>query len=77
MPILEYACQSCGNHFDKLIRGMNISAPDVACPSCGASEVQRQLSTFGVSGVWQNSVPDFTIPKAKPSNPNDPFNCVV
>ena len=45
MPILEYACESCGNHFDKLIRGMNVSNPDVACPSCGGNEVEKQVST--------------------------------
>ncbi|MEC8945159.1 MAG: zinc ribbon domain-containing protein [Chloroflexota bacterium] len=77
MPILEYACESCGNHFDKLIRGMNVSNPDVACPSCGGNEVEKQVSTFGVTGVWQSNVPEFTIPKAKAPDPNDPFNCIM
>lgn len=77
MPILEYACESCGNRFDKLVRGMSAPTPEVDCPSCGASDAQKQMSTFGVTGVWQNNIPDITLPKVKAPNPNDPFNCIV
>jgi len=44
MPIYEYACQSCGMHFEKLIHGQS----RVACPSCESPRVSRQLSVVGV-----------------------------
>jgi len=44
MPIYEYACLSCGAHFEKLIHGQS----SVACPSCESARVSRQLSVVGV-----------------------------
>jgi len=40
MPIYEYACQNCGHRFEELIRGDE----QPACPSCGASRLERQFS---------------------------------
>ena len=51
MPILEYVCHACGNGFEKLIRSMTGDQPKVVCPSCGASDVHKQFSTFGVAGA--------------------------
>lgn len=65
MPILEYACHACGRHFDKLIR--NVSAPlEITCPSCGASDVQRLMSAFAVSGTERRnaSAMNFNMPSA-------------
>ncbi|HXE72877.1 MAG TPA: zinc ribbon domain-containing protein [Candidatus Nitrosotenuis sp.] len=45
MPIYEYLCQSCNQHFEKLIRG---GTEEVACPSCGQTQVRRLLSSFAV-----------------------------
>jgi len=44
MPIYEYACQSCGSHFEKLVHGQS----HVVCPSCESGRVSRQLSVVGV-----------------------------
>jgi len=44
MPIYEYRCGKCEHFFEVLVRGPS-DAPAV-CPSCGASQVRRQLSTF-------------------------------
>jgi putative FmdB family regulatory protein len=44
MPIYEYACLSCGSHFEKLIHAQST----VACPSCESPRVSRQLSVVGV-----------------------------
>jgi putative FmdB family regulatory protein len=42
MPIYEYACQSCGNRFDKL---QKLSDPDPTdCPQCGRPEVKRAVT---------------------------------
>ncbi|MGZ4360229.1 MAG: FmdB family zinc ribbon protein [Gaiellaceae bacterium] len=42
MPIYEYACMSCEQHFEELVRGEE----QVSCPDCGGSEVLRQFSVF-------------------------------
>lgn len=47
MPIYEYACKSCGERFEKLIRTMN-SSEKIACPKCGSAQTARALSVFAV-----------------------------
>lgn len=49
MPIFEYVCEKCRNHFEKLQKpGV---AEESLCPKCGASEVQKQLSSFSAKGA--------------------------
>jgi len=43
VPIYDYACVACEERFDELSR---FDAPSPACPSCGAAETERLLSTF-------------------------------
>ena len=76
MPIFEYGCKTCGNGFDKFIRGYN-SPIDVACPACEGVEVERKMSAVGVTGVWQSNVPDFKMPKPIQVRPDDPFRCIA
>jgi len=45
MPIYEYACMQCEDHFEELVRS---GEQVVTCPSCGAAKVLRQLSSFAV-----------------------------
>lgn len=47
MPIYEYACMECEDHFEELVRS---SEQVVTCPSCGAAKVMKQLSSFAVHG---------------------------
>ena len=50
MPIYEFECNTCGEHFDRL---QKLSDPDPdACPQCGASGVRRCLTapSFRLSG---------------------------
>jgi putative FmdB family regulatory protein len=47
MPIYEYACMECEDHFEELVRSGD---QVVTCPSCGAAKVLRQLSSFAVHG---------------------------
>ncbi|MBI5199241.1 MAG: zinc ribbon domain-containing protein [Nitrospirae bacterium] len=47
MPIYEYHCPHCEEDFEKLV----FSSTVVECPKCGASDVNKKLSVFGVSGV--------------------------
>ena len=45
MPIYEYACMECEDHFEELVRS---SEQVVTCPSCGAAKVLKQLSSCAV-----------------------------
>ena len=50
MPIYEFECTTCGQHFDRL---QKLSDPDPdACPQCGAPGVRRCLTapSFRLSG---------------------------
>jgi putative FmdB family regulatory protein len=46
VPIYEYVCMACEEHFEELVR----NGEDPACPSCGAAKVRRQLSVFATKG---------------------------
>lgn len=48
MPIFEFHCARCQTEFEKLMFSREAK---VTCPSCGADEVERKPSTFGMSGV--------------------------
>jgi putative FmdB family regulatory protein len=43
MPIFEYRCESCDTKFEKLVRRAD---EHVECPSCKASKLEVQYSTF-------------------------------
>ena len=42
MPIYEFECGECGDHFERL---QKLSDPDPSvCPKCGATRVKRRLT---------------------------------
>ena len=45
MPLYDFHCRSCGERFERLVRGGDV----IECPSCRGSEVERLLSTFALS----------------------------
>jgi len=52
MPIYEFQCKSCNAHFEMLV---SRSQNEFECPHCESSQVERQLSTFGVSSRSSDS----------------------
>jgi putative FmdB family regulatory protein len=48
MPIYEYACMECEEHFEELVR---TEGQVVTCPQCGAAKVLKQFSAFAVLGA--------------------------
>ena len=48
MPLYDFVCRACGHTFEALVRPQS---PDVACPSCGAADAEKQPSTFAVSSA--------------------------
>ena len=45
MPLYEYACRKCDNHFELLVR----ESTRLECPKCASTELEKQLSVFAVS----------------------------
>lgn len=50
MPIFEYVCKACSNHFETLVR----ASTTVECPSCKSTALEKQLSVFA-AGVKDQS----------------------
>jgi putative FmdB family regulatory protein len=48
VPLYEYRCLGCGRLFERLVRKWNEA---VDCPSCASQEVEKQLSTFAMTGT--------------------------
>jgi putative FmdB family regulatory protein len=46
MPIYEYVCKKCRHRFETIVHGSS----KAACPSCGTSRLEKQLSVFAVGG---------------------------
>lgn len=47
MPLFDYHCPACGADFERLVRSDTV----VACPSCGATQVERQVSRIAPAGT--------------------------
>jgi putative FmdB family regulatory protein len=60
MPIFEYACESCGHHFEHLTRADH----EATCPACQSGHLNKQLSTFAVGANGASARTDFAAPGA-------------
>jgi putative FmdB family regulatory protein len=49
MPLYEYRCAECGKRFEILQR-LGQGADGLTCPTCGASQLEKQYSTFASAG---------------------------
>ncbi len=51
MPIYEYQCAKCDQHFEKLVYASDEG--HVTCPECGAEQVEKMISfsSFMSSGL--------------------------
>jgi len=47
MPLYEFRCAACDATFELLVR----KGDEPACPQCRSTQVNRLLSTFGVSSA--------------------------
>ncbi|HEY7169425.1 MAG TPA: zinc ribbon domain-containing protein [Vicinamibacterales bacterium] len=45
MPIFEYQCRACQHRFEALVR----KGDSPACPACKSADLEKILSSFGVS----------------------------
>ena len=44
MPLFEYECRGCGQHFEYLTR----DGRSPSCPTCQGADLQKLLSVFAV-----------------------------
>lgn len=50
MPMYEFACQDCGQSFEKRLR-MSQASDAQDCPSCGSHQTRKLISSaFAVGG---------------------------
>ena len=47
MPLFEYACRGCGQHFESFVT----SERKASCPSCESVDLQKLLSSPGMVGT--------------------------
>jgi putative FmdB family regulatory protein len=46
MPLFEYACRECDNHFELLVR----ESTKLECPKCSGTHLDKQFSVFATHG---------------------------
>ncbi len=51
MPIYEYDCPTCGQSFEKLVRGgRKAREAPTACPTCGEESHRKQVTLVAAVG---------------------------
>lgn len=50
MPLYEYRCATCGHRFEILQR-LGAGPEGLACPTCGATQLEKMFSTFANAGT--------------------------
>jgi putative FmdB family regulatory protein len=51
MPLFEYSCRDCDNHFELLVR----ESTKLECPKCAGTTLDKLLSVFAVSAPGSSS----------------------
>jgi len=52
MPIFEYDCRSCRHRFEAIVRAGDVPT----CPSCGAADLEKLISSFAVDSPTSRSL---------------------
>jgi putative FmdB family regulatory protein len=47
MPIYEYICEDCQEHFEKIVINKQ---QEITCPKCSSKKATIQLSVFATAG---------------------------
>ncbi len=54
MPIYEYICEGCNEHFEKIVINKQ---QEISCPKCSSKKAAIQLSVFATAGSGNSSMP--------------------
>lgn len=46
MPIYEFECEECKNHFELSMKVTEVEKPKVVCPKCNSKKVRQTISSF-------------------------------
>jgi len=71
MPIFEYICEKCENHFEALVYGDE----KATCPKCKSTKLAPQLSVFAVSVKKKPSSKPAAGPRGSCGDPRGPRAC--
>ncbi len=71
MPIFEYICEKCENHFEALVYGDE----KASCPKCKSTKLAPQLSVFSVSAKSGPSSKPASGPCGSCGDPRGPGAC--
>jgi putative FmdB family regulatory protein len=71
MPIFEYICEKCENHFEALVYGDE----KASCPKCKSTKLAPQLSVFSVSAKAGPSPKPAAGPCGSCGDPRGPGAC--
>jgi putative FmdB family regulatory protein len=58
MPLYEYICRECENHFEKRV-SFSEADNEQDCPACGSKHSQKQISLFASTGTAKSSGSSF------------------
>ena len=71
MPIYEYACQTCHNEFEVLVRSDSVPQ----CPSCQSTALDKKLSVFATNAPTAVAAPMAASPCGGCGHPGGPGAC--
>jgi putative FmdB family regulatory protein len=73
MPIFEYVCKQCKNHFEVIVRNSTV----VKCQKCGSKKLEKLLSVFNASAKGgQSSLREMpAMPCNTCGDPRGPGSC--
>ena len=54
MPIYEYICDACNEHFEKIVINKQ---QEISCPKCNSKKATIQLSVFATASSSGSSTP--------------------
>ena len=67
MPIYEYKCEVCHTRFEQYVRSMGAGL-QIVCPNCGAEDVKKEWSVFGLGKGSGASLADTTSAACGPAS---------
>jgi putative FmdB family regulatory protein len=72
--MFEYACRTCGQHFEFLTR----AGHEPTCPACASADLEKQLSVFAVGAAAPRATSSVPVgPCGTCGDPRGPGSCSV
>jgi len=73
MPIFEYTCTHCSREFEAIVH----AGTRPACPSCGATRLEKRLSVFAVGASTDTAAREPASPCGTCGDPRGPGSCAL